>query len=131
MKEERESFSKRLVEAMRNAGYEPRPSVLAREFNLKYRGEPVTFQSASRWLNARSIPELDKLRVLGRLLGLEPHVLLLGASASKVAEQRGDWISGVKPAERELVEAYRSLSTPQRRLVRELIAALAADARRD
>jgi transcriptional regulator with XRE-family HTH domain len=124
MKEEREAFSRRLADAMRDAGYEPRPSVLAREFNLKYRGEPVSFQSASRWLRGRSIPEQDKLRVLAKWLGVELHALLFGAIPSKVAEQRAEWQSGIKPQERELVDAYRALSTPHRKLVRELIASL-------
>lgn len=125
MDEERKAFSKRLAEAMRGAGYEPRPSVLAREFNLKYRGEPVSFQSASRWLNARSIPEQDKLQVLARLLAIEPQALRFGGLPSKVAEPRAAWLADLKAQDREVVESYLALPAQKRRLVRELIAALA------
>jgi hypothetical protein len=102
----------------------PAPFGARPEFNLKYRqGEPVSFQSASRWLNARSIPELDKLGVLARWLGMEPHMLLFGATHSKVAEQRPSW-QDVKPQELDLIEAYRSLSPSHRKLVRDFMAAL-------
>jgi transcriptional regulator with XRE-family HTH domain len=110
---------------MRGAGYDPRPSVLAREFNLNYRGEPVTFQSVSRWLNGHSIPEQDKLQALARLLAVEPHTLRYGGSPSKVAEPRPAWLTNLKPLDREVVESYLALSAQHRRLVRELIAALA------
>lgn len=124
MREEREAFSKRLAEAMRDAGYEPRPSVLFKLFNSRYRGESVSFQSVSRWLRGRSIPEQDKLQLLARLLGTEPHVLRFGGSSSKVAEPHVDWRSEFRPQDREAVEAYLSLPAPQRKLVRDLIFAL-------
>ncbi|NCT67403.1 MAG: transcriptional regulator [Rhodanobacteraceae bacterium] len=126
MKEEREAFSKRLAEAMRAAGYEPRPSVLSREFNLRYRGEPITFQSASRWLNGRSLPGQDKLQVLARLLGVEPHALRYGGSTSRIGEPRLPWDAALKPHDREAVEGYLALPAQHRKLVRELIAALAS-----
>jgi transcriptional regulator with XRE-family HTH domain len=124
MKEEREAFSRRLAEAMRDADYEPRPSVLFKLFNSRYRGESVSFQSVSRWLRGRSIPEQDKLQLLARLLGAEPHVLRFGGSSSKVAEPRADWRSEFRPQDREAIEAYLSLSAAQRKLVRDLLFAL-------
>lgn len=126
MKEEREAFSRRLAEAMRAAGYEPRPSVLFKLFNSRYRGESVSFQSASRWLNARSIPAQDKLQVLARLLGVEPHALRFGSHASRVGEPRPSWQNAVHPLDRETIEAYLALPPARRKLVRELIAALHA-----
>lgn len=125
MKEEREAFSRRLADALRDAGYEPRPSVLFKLFNSRYRGESVSFQTASRWLNARSIPEQDKLQVLARVLGTEPQTLRFGTSPSKIAEPRSAWPTGLKPQDREAIEGYLALPVQQRKLVRELIAALA------
>ncbi len=124
MKEEREAFSRRLSEAMRDAGYEPRPSVLFKLFNSRYRGESVSFQSVSRWLNGRSIPEQDKLKVLARELGIEPHALRFGLVAAEIAEPQAPWLAGLKPHDREAVDAYLALPAPRRKLVRELIAAL-------
>ncbi len=126
MKEEREAFSKRLANAMSAAGHEPRPSVLANLFNLNYRqGEPVSFQTASRWLGGRAMPKQDKLRVLARKLGMEPHALRYGTTISKVSEPNLDWPVELKPQERELIDAYATLSTIHRKLVRELVTALA------
>ncbi|HZP68128.1 MAG TPA: helix-turn-helix domain-containing protein [Rudaea sp.] len=124
MKDEWAAFSKRLAEAMREAGYEPRPSVLFRQFNTKYRGESVSFQSVSRWLNGRSIPEQDKLQVLAGMLGVSPQHLRFGTPAGKVAEPRLAWPMDVKPGDRETFDAYLRLSPAHRKLVREIIAAL-------
>lgn len=126
MDKEREGFSKRLADAMRAAGYEPRPSVLFKQFNSRYLGKSVSFQTASRWLKAGAIPEQDKLQVLAKLLGAETEYLRYGIqSAKKVAEPRMGWPTGIKSQDRETVDAYLALPAPHRRLVRELIAALA------
>lgn len=126
MKEEREALSRRLADAMREAGYEPRPNVLLKLFNSRYRGRSVSFQSVSRWLRGISIPAQDKLVLLAKLLGTEPQVLRYGNAASRVSEPRAEWQIDLKPHERELVDAYRNLSTQHRKLVREMIAALAS-----
>ena len=124
MKEEREAFSKRLAQAMRDAGLEPRPSVLMREFNLRYRGQSVSFQSASRWLRERSIPTQDKLRLIAKLLGVEPHVLRFGTTAPAVAESPAAWHAGLKPQDHEMIETYLALPASRRKLVRDLVVAL-------
>jgi transcriptional regulator with XRE-family HTH domain len=124
MKDEREAFSKRLAEAMRDAGYEPRPSVLFKLFNSRYRGESVSFQTASRWLNARAIPEQDRLQVLAKAFGMEPHAMRYGPSVSRIAEPRNSWPADLRPLDRDAVEAYLELAAPHRKLVRDLIAAL-------
>lgn len=126
MSDERHQFSRRLAEAMRAAGYEPRPAVLFRLFNARYRGRSVTFQSASRWLGGRSIPEQDKLQVLADLFGMAPHVLRYGGGRS-VGEPRAAWPQvGVR--EREVIEAYLRLPLRQRELVGELVQVLAKKA---
>lgn len=124
MKEEREAFSRRLAAAMRDADYEPRPSVLFKLFNSRYRGKSVSFQTASRWLHGRSIPTQDKLRLLAKLLGLEPHTLQFGAPAPGVAESPAAWHTGLKPQDHEMVEAYLALPASRRKLVRDLVTAL-------
>ena len=58
---EHEKFSQRLANAMRQAGYEARPSVLFRLFNAHYRGRSVSVQTTSRWLSGQAIPAQDKL----------------------------------------------------------------------
>ncbi len=122
MSDEREQFSRRLSEAMRAAGYEPRPAVLFRLFNASYRGRSVSVQTASRWLGGRAMPEQDKLRVLARLFGVEPHVLRYG-SDNRIAESRLPWPSvGVR--EREVIDAFLALPPKRRALVGELVRTL-------
>ena len=128
--DERQHFSKRLAEAMRAAGYEPRPSVLEKLFNSRYEGRSVTFTSVSRWLGGQSIPAQDKMQVLAALLNIEPHVLQFGPpsrgskpSRAGVSEGRTEWTS-LDSADRNAIEAYLALPEPLRKHLRALIAAL-------
>ncbi len=128
--DERQQFSRRLAEAMQAAGYEPRPSVLEKLFNSRYRGRSVTFTSVSRWLGGQSIPAQDKLQVLATLLGVEPHLLRFGPSpktgksgAPGINESRSPW-TALDPADRATIDAYLALPQPLRKHLRALIAAL-------
>ncbi|WP_066094152.1 hypothetical protein [Xanthomonas massiliensis] len=124
MSDERQEFSRRLAEAMRAAGYEPRPSVLLAHFNSRYRGRSITFQSASRWLGGKAIPEQDKLQVLAQLYGVEPQVLRFGSPArTRVADARLQW-PDIGPRERAVIQAFLALPPKRRALVGELIDAL-------
>lgn len=127
MSDESKAFSVRLKDAMQAAGYEPRPSQLVAHFNSRYRGASVTFQSASRWLTGKSIPEQDKLQVLAQLYGVEPHVLRFGGK--RLGEGRASWSDAMNAQDRAMVDAFLHLPMPQRKLVRELVAALAAGVR--
>ncbi|MFC0709086.1 transcriptional regulator [Azorhizophilus paspali] len=119
---EKALFAERLKTAMLAAGYEPRPSVLEREFNLRYLGRPLTFQAVRRWLRGDSLPEQDKLQVLADWLGVEPQVLRFGEQAvQKIQENRGRWEIALKGEEREVLQAYLSLPVEQRKVVREVI----------
>jgi hypothetical protein len=128
MKDEKAEFSARLRTALRDARIEASPAVLEKRFNSRYEGAPVTSQAISGWLNGKAIPRQDKLRVLAALVGVDAHVLQYGGRA-RVGEAKGAW-EGLSPAERAMVDAYVSLAPPQRKLVRELVAALADKAER-
>jgi hypothetical protein len=124
MKDEKAEFSTRLRAALKDARIEASPAVLEKRFNSRYAGPPVTTQAISGWLNGKSIPRQDKLRVLAALVGVDAHVLQYGGGRTRVGESKGAW-EGLSPAERAMVDAYVSLAPPQRKLVRELVAALA------
>ena len=127
MSDERYEFSQRLIAAMRALGYEPRPAVLFRLFNAKYRGRSVTFQTASRWLKGQSMPEQDKLLVLADIFGVPPHVLRFGGpQKNKVAETQAAWPVGTGVRERHVIEAFLALPPKRRELVGELVKALSA-----
>ena len=119
-------FAQRLRDAMVAAGLEPRPGVLLNLFNAHYWGRSVSFQAASRWLRGEAIPAQDKLLVLAEILKVEPEVLRFGqAVRHRVQERRQRWDEGVGYQEREVFDAFLGLPAPQRKLVREVILALA------
>lgn len=124
MDKEKTNFASRLRAALRDAGIEPSAAVLEKRFNSRYDGAPVTAQAISQWLNGRTIPRQDKIRVLAALVGVDPHVLQYGGR-SRVGESRAEWAEGMAAQDRAMVDAFLHLSPAQRKLVRELIAALA------
>ena len=125
MKDEKAEFSARLRAALKDARIEASASVLEKRFNSRYAGTPVTAQAISGWLNGKAIPRQDKLRVLAALVGLDAHVLQYGGGGrQRISEAKGAW-EGLNAAERAMVDAYIALAPPQRKLVRELVAALA------
>lgn len=110
---------------MRVAGYAPRPSVLSRLFNTNYRGRSISFQSASRWLGGRALPGQDKLQVLSRVLGVEPHTLRYGGR--HVTEPGLEWPAGIASGDQQVIDAFLALPPRHRALVGELVQALAGD----
>ncbi|MBL8256718.1 MAG: hypothetical protein JNJ62_08965 [Pseudoxanthomonas mexicana] len=125
MGNEREKFSQRLANAMQQAGYDARPTVLFHLFNTHYRGRSVTFQTTSRWLAGGAIPAQDKLQVIADVLGVEPHALRFGTSAhSRVAEPKPVWPSGVGSGDRQVIDTYLQLPAKKRELVGHLVKAL-------
>lgn len=113
---------------MRAKGYKARPGVLHKLFNSHYAGRSVAFSTASKWLSGKSIPGQDKLQVVAAMLGVEPHVLRFGGKP-RIAEKAADWPHGIGPQDRAMFDGFLSLPAPQRRLVRELVQALADGAR--
>jgi len=56
---------------------------VAREFNLRYQGAPVTAQAARKWLEGRALPSQDKIRALALWLDVSPHWLRFGEPESR------------------------------------------------
>ena len=55
MNNEKSLFAQRLITAMQAKGYDPKPSILEREFNLRHNGKPVTLYGVRKWLLGMSI----------------------------------------------------------------------------
>lgn len=80
--DERDAFSQRLKEALKNLGERTdSPTALARAFNRRYAGEPVTVHAARKWLYGEAIPAQDKVRVLAEWLGVSAESLRFGDGA--------------------------------------------------
>lgn len=106
------------------AGYEAKPSVLEREFNLRYMGKPMTLHGVRRWLLGESLPRQDKVEVLAEWLRIPPQQLRYGMEIEKrIQQQTARWDEGVGFQEREVFEAFLALPAPQRKVVREVIQA--------
>lgn len=121
-----EEFSRRLAEALRQAGLTARPNILEREFNLVYHGNGVCYQTARKWLNGTSIPRQDKLETLAHWLGVSPQYLRFGEdSPATVQEKAAAWQHLPRDAT-ALMEDYLRLTTPQRKVVRDMVANLLA-----
>ena len=77
--QEKADFSDRLKFSMLRAPEKMRGATdLALHFNLRYHGEPVSPQTAHKWLTARSIPTADKLKTLAEWLKVDQHWLHYG-----------------------------------------------------
>lgn len=87
LSDEKQGFSKRLKESLRRAkGPSTGPAGVAREFNLRYDGTPVTAQAVRKWLAGQSMPPQDKIRALALWLDVSPHWLRFGGADSKAAQ---------------------------------------------
>ncbi|MEO6226736.1 MAG: helix-turn-helix transcriptional regulator [Thermomonas sp.] len=125
MDKEKAAFAARLRRALEAKGIEASPVVVEKRFNSRYEGAAVTQQAISGWLNGKSIPKQDKLRVLAALVGMEPHELQYGGK-SRVSEGTLSWADGMTAQDRMMVDAFLHLPSPQRKLVRDLVAMLAS-----
>jgi transcriptional regulator with XRE-family HTH domain len=126
--EETAAFAERLRFVMKRAPEKLRGATdLANQFNLRHRsGQPVSPQTAHKWLSGRTIPTQDKLETLAAWFGIEVHWLHYGPSpgnaASAVPKPR-------KPDEKyplseetlELASKIEALSAHHRYLVEELV----------
>jgi transcriptional regulator with XRE-family HTH domain len=124
MDNEKAEFAARLRAALEAKGIEASAAVVEKRFNSRYDGAAVTAQAVSGWLNGKSIPKQDKLRVLAALVGVEPHELQFGGG-HRVGDAAAEWPQALGPQDRLMMDAYFSLPAAQRELVRELILVLA------
>ena len=96
--------------------------MLERNFNLRYFGKPITLHGVRKWLIGESIPPYDKIIVLSEMLSIPPEELTFGLGIKQqIKEARARWDDGIGYQDREIFEAFLSLPTPQRKIVREVI----------
>jgi len=124
MDKEKAEFAARLRAALEARGIEASAAVVEKRFNSRYEGAAVTAQAISGWLNGKSIPKQDKLRVLASLVGMEPHELQFGGGRPRIGDVGAEW-QALGAQDRLMMDAYLSLPVTQRKLVRELVTVLA------
>ena len=121
--EEKGNFSRRLKEAMRKARLDAGPTRFAREFNLRHHGEPVTAQTARKWLYGGALPTQDKLRTLAHWLEVSPHWLRYGEPERAHTTAKQDTATYAVDSA-WLEKKFDSLSEPHRKMVLEITRAL-------
>ena len=117
MKTEQDAFSERLRILLRQAGMTESPAELVRLL-ARFGGEPVSQQAISGWLNGRAMPRQANMRILAKMLSIEPQQLQYGDD-KRVRETRGEW--RMNPHDQLAIETFLKLSASQRKLVRGLI----------
>ena len=121
---ERESFSERLQQALKNAHYSPdSPTRLAREFNIRFDGRPITVHAARKWLVGEAIPTQEKLRMIAHWLGVPAEWLRFGGADGDSASH-GETASGTarfESADVKLIADLQRLDEHHRQIAREFI----------
>lgn len=119
---ERESFSERLQQALRNADYSPdSPTQLAREFNIRFEGHPITVHAARKWLVGEAIPTQEKLRTLAQWLGVPAEWLRFGDSDVHSSRDMSSSAARFESADVKLVADLQRLDEHHQALAREFI----------
>jgi len=121
---ERQHFSKRLREALRRASAADGTAAIAREFNLRYQGQPVTAQAVGKWLAGRALPSQDKIRALSLWLDVSPHWLRFGDGESKAAPVVRQATATYRVDPQWPAKKYEALSEAHKKMVVEVLLAL-------
>jgi hypothetical protein len=125
---EREGFSSRLKQTLQSAQHSPdSPTELAREFNLRFEGRPITVHAARKWLVGEAIPTQDKLRTLSQWLLVPIEWLRFGGDQRNV--DTPDWAVGLKPNDVKMLGDIQLLDEKHRQIAREFIRVLVRSAR--
>lgn len=105
-------------------GKVPTASALARDFNLRAHGiEPITQESARRWMRGVSIPEEDRLRILVEWLQLDFNEVLCSSNngSPHLCEDNKKSGDGLSEPDELLLKLVFNLTTDQKKIVLELI----------
>jgi len=123
--DEKQAFSKRLREALKRA--EPAaegPAALAREFNLRYEGTPVTVQAVRKWVIGRALPSQDKIRALALWLDVSPQWLRYGDAETAPARTLRQESAAYRADPAWVSKKYEALNDSHKKTIAEIIVAL-------
>lgn len=104
------------------------PTWLAREFNIRYSGSPVSVQAASNWLSGTAIPSQEKLQVLASWLEVSSQWLRFGAEEQKslIREEMAAY-GGVNHSTEDLPAKLARLNPRQKQAIRYVVDAMLDD----
>lgn len=119
--DERNNFTKRLVESLAAAGVSDKPTNFVAAFNARADGAAVSVYAARKWLNGESIPTHEKVVVLSVWLGVNAAWLRYGDAdfrniAGEVVPE-----SAISSPTFSLLNDILSLPEPAQQTVREIV----------
>ena len=82
---EKEKFTTNLRRILIEKGYEPKASVIEREFNLRHYGKPIGLHAVARWLRGEGLPSLARLQTLAKWLEIDIQELV---SSCKIRKEK-------------------------------------------
>lgn len=123
---ERAAFARRLQAALvrLKPGEKIGSTWVAREFNQRYQGKPVSVWAVSKWLQGETLPSHAKLLVLARWLRVPPEWLLYGAGEMESTSAMQESTAFYPEADLALCRDIGALNAEHRRLVREMVGLL-------
>jgi transcriptional regulator with XRE-family HTH domain len=126
--DEKQEFSKRLRDGLkRTQGSVRGAASIAREFNLRYEGTPVTAPAVRKWLAGKALPSQDKVRALARWLEVSPHWLRFGepdGGSTRAAPALRQNVAAYRVDPQWLTKKYEALNEPHKKIIVELLIAL-------
>lgn len=125
LNDEKQAFSKRLRDSLKRVqGSAGGPAAVAREFNLRYDGTPVSVQAVRKWVSGEALPSQDKVRALALWLDVSPHWLRYGesdsASGRTLRQETGTYRADAGWISRQ----YEALNDAHKKMISELVVAL-------
>jgi hypothetical protein len=122
--DEKQGFSKRLRDSLKRAGVRHGgPAAIAREFNLRYEGTPVTPQAVRKWLAGQSLPSQDKMRALALWLEASPQWLRFGEGEGSALKLRQE-SAGYRVDAAWMAKKYEALNDAHKKMAVEIVLAL-------
>jgi transcriptional regulator with XRE-family HTH domain len=123
--DEKQSFSRRLRESLKRAQSSAEgPAAIAREFNLRYDGTPVSVQAVRKWITGTALPSQDKVRALALWLDVSPHWLRYGESDAAGARTLRQEMGVYRADPAWVAKQYDALNDAHKKMISELVIAL-------
>jgi len=123
---EKSEFSARLRQQLALKGWSTnKPTWLARQFNSRFEGQPVTVQAVNNWLTGNAIPSQDKLRVLAAWLEINAEWLRYGETLLPERQRLATSNQGVPfYGLTDLPEKIEKLTARQKRVIYDVVDAM-------
>ncbi|RJF99840.1 hypothetical protein D3871_00250 [Noviherbaspirillum saxi] len=94
---------------------------MAREFNIRFAGRPITVHAARKWLVGEAIPTQEKLRALAQWLGVPAEWLRFGGNMAPGGAEASGTPSRFESADVKLIGDLQRLDEHHQAIAREFI----------